>query len=135
MTFPLMGAAVLRLGAGKGGRVFTMLSFADSAGAAVGVLLAGFWLIEAHGLQATMTVAGASNLLVASDRAGGRASPAEVAASADPPDSGPAASAPGCSRSRPDRHGLVGLPVRIAADPGADPAPSTHAFETMLGAG
>src|SRR5262249_23521633 len=65
MTFPLMSAAVLRLGAAAGGRVFAMLYFANSAGAVIGVLLAGFWLIEDFGLQATMIVAGAGNLVVA----------------------------------------------------------------------
>ena len=65
MTFPLMSAAVLRLGGGAGGRVFAMLYFANSAGAAIGVLLAGFWLIESYGLQITMMTAGAGNLLVA----------------------------------------------------------------------
>jgi spermidine synthase len=65
MTFPLMSAAVLRLGRGAGGRVFAMLYFANSAGAVIGVLLAGFWLIESYGLQITMMMAGAGNLLVA----------------------------------------------------------------------
>ena len=67
MTFPLMSAAVLRLGAGAGagGRVFAMLYFTNSAGAVIGVLLAGFWLIEAFGLQLTLMAAGAGNLVVA----------------------------------------------------------------------
>ncbi len=65
MTFPLMSAAVLRLGAAAGGRVFAMLYFTNSAGAVVGVLLAGFWLIEGYGLRLTMMAAGAGNLAVA----------------------------------------------------------------------
>ena len=65
MTFPLMSAAVLRLGSEKGGRVFAMLYFGNSAGAVIGVLLAGFWLIEGYGLQMTMMAAGAGNLVVA----------------------------------------------------------------------
>jgi len=65
MTFPLMSAAVLRLGAVAGGRVFAMLYFTNSAGAVIGVLLAGFWLIEGYGLQGTMMAAGAGNLVVA----------------------------------------------------------------------
>ena len=65
MTFPLMSAAVLRLGSGAGGRVFALLYFANSAGAVIGVLLAGFWLIESYGLQMTMMAAGAGNLCVA----------------------------------------------------------------------
>ncbi|MEO8135617.1 MAG: fused MFS/spermidine synthase, partial [Betaproteobacteria bacterium] len=65
MTFPLMSAAVLRLGTPAPGRVFATLYFTNSAGAVIGVLLAGFWLIEKYGLQATMMTAGAGNLVVA----------------------------------------------------------------------
>lgn len=65
MTFPLMSSAVLRLGPGGGGKVFAMLYFANSAGAVIGVLLAGFWLIEAYGLPATMMAAGIGNLAIA----------------------------------------------------------------------
>jgi len=65
MTFPLMSAGVLRLGAAAGGRVFAMLYFTNSAGAVIGVLLAGFWLIEGYGLRMTMMAAGAGNLAVA----------------------------------------------------------------------
>ncbi len=65
MTFPLMSAAILRLGTPKPGRVFAMLYFTNSAGAVIGVLLAGFWLIETYGLPATMMAAGAGNLVVA----------------------------------------------------------------------
>ena len=42
-----------------------MLYFTNSAGAVIGVLLAGFWLIEDLGLQRTMMLAGAGNLVVA----------------------------------------------------------------------
>ena len=64
-TFPLMSASVLRLGATQGGRVFAMLYFSNSAGAVIGVLLAGFWLVEGYGLMTTMRVAGTGNLVVA----------------------------------------------------------------------
>ena len=69
MTFPLMSASVLRQGSGRGGQVFAMLYFANSAGAVLGVLLAGFWLIEDYGLQATMMAAGAGNLVAAGSAA------------------------------------------------------------------
>ena len=69
MTFPLMSASVLRLGSERGGRVFAMLYFSNSAGAVIGVLLAGFWLIEDYGLKATMMTAGVSNLVVAASAA------------------------------------------------------------------
>ena len=65
MTFPLMSAAILRLGAPQPGRVFAMLYFTNSAGAVIGVLLAGFWLIESDGLRAAMRFAGLVNLAVA----------------------------------------------------------------------
>jgi len=65
MTFPLMSGAILRLGSQQGGRVFAMLYFSNSAGAVIGVLLAGFWLFEHFGLQATMVMAGAVNLVIA----------------------------------------------------------------------
>ena len=66
MTFPLMSAAVLRLGGQQpGGRVFALLYFFNSAGAVIGVLLSGFWLTEQYGLQATMMIAGTCNLVVA----------------------------------------------------------------------
>ncbi|HET7033609.1 MAG TPA: hypothetical protein VFJ48_10830, partial [Casimicrobiaceae bacterium] len=65
MTFPMMSAAVLRLGSDRGGRVFAMLYFVNSAGAVIGVLIAGFLLIEFYGLRATMIAAGLANLAVA----------------------------------------------------------------------
>ena len=65
MTVPLMSVAVLRLDAGAGGRVIAMVYFANSAGAVVGVLLAGFWLIESYGLRVTMMSAGGVSLCIA----------------------------------------------------------------------
>src|SRR5205085_8456948 len=44
MTFPLMSAGLLRLGGGAPGRSLSLLYFANSLGAAVGVLVAGFYL-------------------------------------------------------------------------------------------
>lgn len=70
-TFPLMTAGVLRrLGDPaaqvKGsGQVLGLLYFANSFGAAVGVLLAGFWLIGLVGLPGTLLVAAVINLVVA----------------------------------------------------------------------
>ncbi len=61
----MMSASVLRLGSERGGRVFAMLYFSNSAGAVIGVLIAGFWLIEGHGLQGTMIAAGLGSLVVA----------------------------------------------------------------------
>lgn len=68
-TFPLMTAGVLRrLGpdaAARSGSVLGLLYFANSFGAAVGVLLAGFWLLDIAGLPGTLIVAACLNLFVA----------------------------------------------------------------------
>src|ERR1051325_5056109 len=44
MTFPLMSAGVIRRLGDQPGRGLSMLYFTNSAGASVGVLLAGFWV-------------------------------------------------------------------------------------------
>lgn len=63
-TFPLMSAGVIRMGVGPG-RGLSLLYFLNSAGAALGVLGAGFVLIPALGLPGTMLLAGGMNLVVA----------------------------------------------------------------------
>jgi spermidine synthase len=65
MTFPLMSAGVLRLRPGKPGRKLSLLYFSNSLGAAVGVLVAGFYLVELSGLPGTLLVAAMLNLVVA----------------------------------------------------------------------
>ncbi len=71
-TFPLMSAGMLRRlargrpdGGAASGRVLGVLYFANSIGAAVGVLVAGFWLIDALGLPGTLLTAAVINVLVA----------------------------------------------------------------------
>jgi spermidine synthase len=71
-TFPLMSAGVLRRLRREGdaaptasGRVLAILYFANSLGAAVGVLLAGFVLIRDTGLPGTLVTAAVINLIVA----------------------------------------------------------------------
>lgn len=68
-TFPLMSAGYLRASSPDGstgsGRVLANLYFANSLGAAVGVLVAGFVLIKAFGLPGTLQAAGILNVLVA----------------------------------------------------------------------
>jgi len=66
-TFPLMSAGVIRLArAGEApGRLLALLYFANSLGAAGGVLLAGFALIEAVGLPGTLVVAALLNVTAA----------------------------------------------------------------------
>jgi spermidine synthase len=65
MTFPLMSAGVLRLRRRKPGRTLSMLYFTNSLGAAVGVLVAGFYLVQLAGLPGTLLSAAMLNLLVA----------------------------------------------------------------------
>jgi len=65
MTFPLMSAGVLRLVRAQPGRTLSLLYFANSLGAAVGVLVAGFYLVEAAGLPGTLAAAASLNLIVA----------------------------------------------------------------------
>ncbi len=64
-TFPLMSAGTLRLAPAQPGRTLSLLYFANSLGAAVGVLVAGFWLVSFAGLPGTLLSAAMLNLLVA----------------------------------------------------------------------
>jgi predicted membrane-bound spermidine synthase len=64
-TFPLMSAGVLRLQRGSPGRKLSMLYFSNSLGAAVGVLVAGFYLVELAGLPGTLLAAAMLNLAIA----------------------------------------------------------------------
>ncbi|MEK7402074.1 MAG: hypothetical protein AABZ80_06880, partial [Gemmatimonadota bacterium] len=66
-TFPLMSAGVIRLSRDPRGpgRILSLLYFANSIGAAVGVLVAGFGLLQAVGLPGTLMVAGFVNIVVA----------------------------------------------------------------------
>ena len=63
-TFPLMSAGFLRATGRQAGRVLSLLYFANSIGAAGGVLLAGFWLIALAGLPGTLLAAALLNLAV-----------------------------------------------------------------------
>jgi spermidine synthase len=67
-TFPLMTSGFLRRvspdGRAESGRVLGVLYFANSIGAAVGVLIAGFYLIRTAGLPGTILTAAIINILV-----------------------------------------------------------------------
>lgn len=65
MTFPLMSAGILRLYPHNPGASLAILYFANSFGAAIGVLASGFWLIRLIGLPGTITLAGIINVLLA----------------------------------------------------------------------
>src|ERR1035437_8060892 len=66
-TFPLMSAGLIRRvsrdGRSDTGRLISILYFAHLIGAAVGVLVAGFYLIGATGLPGTLLTAAIINLL------------------------------------------------------------------------
>ncbi len=64
-TFPLMTAGALRRMPARAGRTISLLYFANSLGAAGGVLLAGFVLIQAAGLPGTLAAAAMLNIVVA----------------------------------------------------------------------
>ncbi|HUR94793.1 MAG TPA: hypothetical protein VMY76_09430 [Gemmatimonadales bacterium] len=64
-TFPLMSAGALRLTTRRPGRTLSLLYFANSLGAAAGVLVAGFWLLGQAGLPGALIAAAMLNLCVA----------------------------------------------------------------------
>ncbi len=65
MTFPLVAAGVLRRLREAPGRTISMLYFANSIGAAAGVLIAGFYLIALAGLPGALILAAITNFAVA----------------------------------------------------------------------
>jgi hypothetical protein len=64
-TFPLMSAGALRRLRRNPGRTLSLLYFANSFGAAIGVLVAGFYLLGASGLPGTVLAASIINFIVA----------------------------------------------------------------------
>ena len=65
MTFPLISGGLIRRWPQRPGETLATLYFANSAGAAVGVLVSGFVLIEAVGLPGTIRTAALLNLALA----------------------------------------------------------------------
>ena len=64
-TFPLMTAGALRLIRAEPGRTIAVLYFANSLGAAAGVLIAGFYLVAVAGLPGVIVAASAFNFIAA----------------------------------------------------------------------
>ena len=64
-TFPLMSAGAIRRLRREPGRTLSLLYFANSFGAAIGVLIAGFYLLRAAGLPGTVLAASIINFVVA----------------------------------------------------------------------
>ena len=64
-TFPLMTNGLLRMRPDLPGRSISILYFANSIGAAIGVLAGGFYLIAKVGMPGTILTAGIINILIA----------------------------------------------------------------------
>jgi predicted membrane-bound spermidine synthase len=64
-TFPLMSGAIVRRFPERAGETLAMLYFTNSLGAALGVLISGFVLIQATGLPGTILTAGLLNVALA----------------------------------------------------------------------
>jgi len=65
MTFPLMSAGIIRRFPEKPGSQIAMLYFSNSIGAAFGVIVGGFFLIDLVGLPGTIKTAGIINIFLA----------------------------------------------------------------------
>jgi spermidine synthase len=65
MTFPLMSAGIMRQWPQNPGKTISLLYFANSIGAVVGVLASGFILIRLLGLPGTIATAGLINIFLA----------------------------------------------------------------------
>jgi spermidine synthase len=65
MTFPLMSGAIVRRFPKRSGETLAMLYFTNSFGAAAGVLISGFVLIDKVGLPGTIMTAGLLNVALA----------------------------------------------------------------------
>ncbi len=65
-TFPLIGIAIIRLDKRHSGSTLGMLYFTNSIGAAIGLLVSAFLLINLLGLFGTIMTAGLINILIAS---------------------------------------------------------------------
>ena len=64
-TFPLMSNGLLRIRPDLPGRSISLLYFGNSIGAAMGVLVCGFYLIAKTGMPGTVLTAGIINVLIA----------------------------------------------------------------------
>jgi spermidine synthase len=64
-TFPLMTNGLLRIHPDLPGRSIALLYFGNSIGAAIGVLVSGFYLIAKTGIPGTILTAGIINILIA----------------------------------------------------------------------
>ncbi len=64
-TFPLISGGLVRLAPSRSGELLALLYFTNCLGAALGVLVSGFVLIDKVGLPGTLLTAGLLNILLA----------------------------------------------------------------------
>jgi len=64
-TFPLMSAGIIRAFPDRSGGTIALLYFTNTLGAALGVLVSGFYLVGAVGLPGTVLTAGLVNITLA----------------------------------------------------------------------
>ena len=64
-TFPLISGGLVRLAPRRSGELLALLYFTNCLGAAIGVLVSGFFLIDRVGLPGTLLTAGLLNILLA----------------------------------------------------------------------
>lgn len=64
-TFPLISGGLVRLAPSRSGELLALLYFTNCLGAAIGVLVSGFFLIDRVGLPGTLLTAGLLNILLA----------------------------------------------------------------------
>ena len=67
-TFPLISGGLVRLAPRRSGELLALLYFTNCLGAAIGVLVSGFLLINLVGLPGTLLTAGLLNILLAHAR-------------------------------------------------------------------
>jgi len=64
MTFPLMSSYFIRNEPEKVSQSVSILYFSNSIGAALGVFISGFYLVENFGMPATISIGGGLNLII-----------------------------------------------------------------------
>ena len=111
-TFPLMTAGAIRFAPQRSGRTIALLYFSNSLGAAFGVLLAGFVLIQAAGLPGTLLAAAMANIVVG----GAVYLAAKRVSESAPATTGAASTAHHVATVQIQTSSTAGVPARAAAD-------------------
>jgi len=114
-SFPLMASSLVRLDAARPGRGIARVYLLNTLGGALGVLVAGFWMIAALGLPGTSVAAAALNaaaaaLVLLDARAAAETRPADRASRP----TGPGATATDGARRSDPRGGPFGLLLAVS---------------------